>query len=71
MGKAEKHGNYAQVSEYYAGYLKNAVNIFETAIVRLRHSDLMKCDLSDVSQDFAPLVGNKHSLLSRKVKAAF
>lgn len=47
-----------EVSQYYFGYLKDAVGKFESAIMRLKHCENSQCDLADAKDMAHRIKGN-------------
>ncbi len=58
MNRAVQSAQHDEVSQYYFGYLRDAVGKFESAIKHLKHCDYSQCDLADVTDMAHRIKGN-------------
>ena len=58
MGRVEKTSPRQEASQFYFGYLKEAVAIFESAIKRLKCCEYSQCDIADATDMAHRIKGN-------------
>jgi len=58
VSRAEQLVQQAELSQFYFGYLSDAVTIFENAIMHLKQCDFSQCDISDSTDMAHKIKGN-------------